>query len=210
MGSLIISSSESQRDLCLFLNNEFLMFYRKKIFFSQFLIGIEFIQQIVFFQFFSIQHNNIHTCMYIIWWCRYFNKHTSYCTCIVKSVYSHCTKSVCSCLEICDWEWGGGGINRGIYSKYLILLSIPPVKTPPPTYWHIKVAYHMRAILWPWPKFIWPRWRSHHHQKQNGILKVFFEQLLVLFSFVYGEVKLLFLRKVLLGALLNIFSLCLI
>lgn len=63
MGSLIISSSESQRDLCLFLNNEFLMFYRKKIFFSKFLIGIEFIQQIVFFQFFSIQHNIfIHVC----------------------------------------------------------------------------------------------------------------------------------------------------
>lgn len=113
MGSLIISSSESQRDLCLFLNNEFLMFYRKKIFFSKFLIGIEFIQQIVFFQFFSIQHNNIHTCMYIIWWCRYFNKHTSYCTCIVKSVYSHCTKSVCSCLEICDWGLGGGGSIYG-------------------------------------------------------------------------------------------------
>lgn len=130
-----------------------------------------------------------------IWWCRYFNKHTSYCT-IVKSIYNHWKQSVCGGLGM-----GGGGVSIVVYTVIIISLCPSHIWVGPPTSWHIKVAYNMRMSYDPDHNLFWPRWRSHHHQQQNGPIKVFLEQLLVLFSFKYGEVKLLFSR---------FFSLCLI
>lgn len=150
----------------------FWCFIEKKRRFSKLLIGIEFIQQKLLFLN-SLKYNII------------IFKHVHVCTyddvgiltniqviVLLLSLFIITENKVC----VVVWGWGLGGGGWGSIVVYtVIIISLCPSHfwVGPSTFIHIKVAYNMRTSYDLDQNLFWPRWRSHHHQQQNGLIKVF-------------------------------------